>query len=106
VTPATKTIKDYAGRVVQLTAERWQHVIEHSEMRGQKHKLRQTWREPHRVLTSRLDSSVHLYYRLYERSPAGWKCLMVAVKVLRDAAFVITAFFTDELKGGKNIWPK
>jgi hypothetical protein len=53
-----------------------------------------------------LDSSVHLYYRLYERSPVGRKYLMVAVKIVSDDAFVITAFFTDEPKGGKSVWPK
>ena len=41
-----------------------------------------------------------------ERSPVGRKYLMAAVKILSDDAFVITAFFTDELKGGKDIWPK
>jgi hypothetical protein len=106
VTPATKRIKDYSGRVIRLTAERWQHVTEHSEMVGEERKLRETLRNPYRVVTSRLDSSVHLYYRLYERSPIGRKYLMTAVKILSDDAFVITAFFTDELKGGKDVWPK
>jgi len=31
---------------------------------------------------------------------------MVAVKILEDDAFIITAFFTDEVKGGTQIWPK
>ena len=30
---------------------------------------------------------------------------MVAVKILEEA-FVITAFFTDEVKGGEQIWPR
>jgi hypothetical protein len=29
-----------------------------------------------------------------------------AVKILEEDAFVITAFFTDEVKGGEQIWPK
>jgi hypothetical protein len=106
VTPTTKRIKDYSGRTVRLSAERWQHVVEHSEMVGQERKLRQTLREPQKVLTSRLDSSVHLYYRLYERSPVGRKYLTAAVKMLDEDAFVITAFFTDEIKGGSIVWPK
>ena len=32
--------------------------------------------------------------------------LMVAVKILEEDAFVITAFFTAEVKGGEQIWPK
>jgi hypothetical protein len=31
---------------------------------------------------------------------------MVAVKMLEEDAFVITAFFTDDVKGGEKIWPK
>jgi hypothetical protein len=31
---------------------------------------------------------------------------MVAVKILEEDAFVVTAFFTDEVKGGKQIWPR
>jgi hypothetical protein len=31
---------------------------------------------------------------------------MVAVKALEEEAFVITAFFTDEVKGTEQIWPK
>jgi hypothetical protein len=29
---------------------------------------------------------------------------MVAVKILEQDAFVITAFFTDDVKGGEQIW--
>ena len=58
------------------------------------------------VFTSHKDSSVHVYYRRYSRSPVGSKHLMVAVKILEQDAFVITAFFTDEVKGGEQIWPK
>ncbi len=57
-------------------------------------------------VTSRLDSSVHLYYRLSEHSPVGRKYLLAAVKVLSDDAFVVTAFFTDEVTGGENVWPR
>jgi hypothetical protein len=104
--PGTKRITDYSGRTVRLTEERWQHIIEHSEMAGQQPRLQRTLKEPSRVLTSQLHASVHLYYRLFERSPVGRKYLMVAVKMLQDDAFVITVFFTDELKGGQTLWPK
>lgn len=47
-----------------------------------------------------------VYYKHYTRSPAGSKPLMVAVKILEEDAFVITAFFTGEVKGGEQVWPK
>jgi hypothetical protein len=40
------------------------------------------------------------------RDPVGSKHLMVAVKILEQDAFVIKAFFTDEVKGGEQIWPR
>ena len=102
----TRKIKDYAGRWVRLTAERWQHVVRHPEMPGQERKLRRTLRQPDIVLTSRLDSSVHLYYRLYRRSPVSRKYLMAAVKILDQDAFVITSFFTGETEGAAEIWAR
>lgn len=103
---ATRNIRDYTDRWVRLTTERWQHVVRHPEMPGQERKLRRTLRAPDMVFTSRLDASVHLYYRLYPRSPVGRKYLMVAVKILDRDAFVITAFFTGEIEGGTKIWAK
>src|SRR6266516_913518 len=88
----------YAGRSVHLTEERWRHILEHPEMARQKQRVRATLRKPNLLLTSQYDSSVYLYYRFYSRSPVGRKYLMVAVKILEDDAFIITAFFTDEVK--------
>ena len=98
--------KDYAGRRVRLTEERWRHILEHPEMAGQERKLREVLRAPERVFTSRLDPTVHLYYRFYRRSPVGPKYLMATVKILEQDAFIVTAFFTDELKGGSEIWAR
>lgn len=99
-------LTDYRGRTVQLTQERWLHIIEHSEMAGQSRKLRSTLRNPDRVFTSRLDPTVHLYYRWFPRSPVGPKHLMAAVKLLEEDAFMITAFFTDDVKGGAEVWAR
>lgn len=74
-------------------------------MVGQRAKLRATLREPGLVLCSRLDESVHLSYRLFRRTPVGTKYLLVAVKILEQDAFIVTAFFTDEAKGGRQLWP-
>jgi phage-Barnase-EndoU-ColicinE5/D-RelE like nuclease2 len=102
----TRRITDYTGRVVRLTDERLRHIHEHSEMVRQERRIREVLQSPDVVWTSHKDASVHLYYRHYARSPAGSKHLLVAVKILEKDAFIITAFFTDEIKGGKQIWPK
>jgi uncharacterized protein YuzE len=62
-------------------------------MVGQERRIREVLQEPDVVFTSHKDSSVHEYYRHYARGPVGSKHLMVAVKILEEDAFVITAFF-------------
>jgi hypothetical protein len=102
----TRRITDYVDRKVRLTDERLLHIREHPEMVGQERRIREVLQKPDAVFTSHKDSSVHVYYKHYARSPVGSKHLMVAVKVLEEDAFVITAFFTDEVKGAEQIWPK
>jgi DNA polymerase/3'-5' exonuclease PolX len=102
----TRRIIDYADRTIRLTGERLGHIHEHPEMVGQERRIREVLQEPDIVFTSHKDSSVHVYYRHYARGPVGSKHLMVAVKIFEEDAFVITAFFTDEVKGGDQIWPK
>jgi hypothetical protein len=75
-------------------------------MIGQEHRIGEVLKKPDVVYTSHKDASVHIYYRHYARGPVGSKHLMVAIKVLEEDAFVITAFFTDEVKGAEQIWPK
>lgn len=102
----TRRIVDYSERTVRLTDERLLHIREHPEMVGQERRIREVLQKPDFVYISHKDASVHVYYRHYGRSPAGSKHLMVAVKILEQDAFVITAFFTDDVKGGEKIWPK
>jgi len=101
-----RRIVDYADRTVRLTGERLGHIHEHPEMVGQERRILEVLQKPDVVFTSHKDSSVHVYYKHYTRSPAGSKHLMVAVKILEEDAFVITAFFTDEVKGGRQVWPR
>jgi hypothetical protein len=75
-------------------------------MRGQQRKLRTTLRHPERVLQSRVDPLVHLYFRFFRRTPVGQKFLMAAVKIGGSDAFVVTAFFTGEVRGGPVVWAK
>ncbi|MBU4491174.1 MAG: hypothetical protein KKD69_01780 [Euryarchaeota archaeon] len=52
------------------------------------------------------DGSVWLFYRFYTRTPVTEKYLLVAAKLLDDAGFVITVFYTDRIKTGATIWEK
>ena len=89
-----------------MTGERLHHIHEHPEMIGQDRRIGEVLKKPDIVYASHKDASVHVYYRHYARGPVGAKHMMVAVKVLEGDAFVITAFFTDEVKGAEQIWPR
>jgi hypothetical protein len=75
-------------------------------MAGQETKIEETVVSPDIVIESRQDPSVRLYHKLYEETTVSWKYMLVAVKVLTDDEFVITAFFTDREKQGIRIWAK
>jgi hypothetical protein len=102
----TRVLIDYAGRDIRLTSERWQHILDHPEMGDQEERLAETLREPDTVIATQRDPTVQCYHRLYEDTPVTRKYLMIAVKVLDDDAFVITAHFMSRLKRGTKIWPK
>ena len=46
-----------------------------------------------------------LYYRFYVGTRVGDKYMCVVVKIVADDAFVLTAYFTDRMKKGRQIWP-
>ena len=47
----------------------------------------------------------NLYYRYYVGTMVGDKYLCVVVKVLPADAFVLTAYLTDKVKRGVQLWP-
>ena len=59
---------------------------------------------PEVVRQSRSDSRVYLYYRFYEQTIVGAKWLCVVIKDNSDDAFIITAYLTDKLKQGLELW--
>ncbi|MBI5667769.1 MAG: hypothetical protein HZC41_07150 [Chloroflexi bacterium] len=95
---------DYAGRLIRLTDERWQHILDHAEMVGQRERLVETLLTPDTVISTVKDEAVYVYHRLYETTPVTRKYLIVAVKILAEDAFVITAFYSNRLKKGEVIW--
>ena len=91
------TIKDYAGLVVRLPEEQWQHICAgHPEMEAMLQELCDTVKEPDRITEDKQDpNSVKLYYKWFADTEVGDKWLRVAVKYSDDNAFVVTAFPTN-----------
>lgn len=65
-----------------------------------------TLRSPQTVIQSISDDEARLYYRFYVGTKVGDKYLCVVVKVSLADAFVITAYLTDKVKRGEQLWPK
>ena len=98
---------DARGRSIRLTQERLQHLeTDHPEMRGQTGRIAETLSNPERIVSSRSDETVELYYRLYAETPVTTKFLCVVVKNSDYDGFIITAYFTNTEKKGAIVWSK
>ena len=99
-------LRDHQGREVRLTDERLAHIHEHAEMAGLDAALVETLRSPQFVIESFSDQATALHYRYYIGTRVGDKWLCVVVKYGALDAFVLTAYLTDKLKKGIQLWPK
>ncbi len=95
---------DHEGREIRLTPERRDHILEHPEMAEQFERIQETVKTPELVIATTADDAVHVYHRYYETTPVTSKFLLVAVKMVEDDAFVLTAFFSRREKKGTVIW--
>ena len=99
--------QDYRGRSVRLTDERHTHLEnQHPEMVGQLSRISQTLKAPDKIIQSRTDQTVELFYNHYKNTPVSEKILCVVVKTSHNNHFVITAYFTDNIKRGQILWEK
>ena len=92
------------GFSVRVTNAYWQRIvsIKHPTMAGQETSVQETLRHPEEVRVSRSDANVYLFYRI-ER-PGRWVCAVA--KRLNSDGFLITAYPTDAVKEGTQVWPK
>jgi len=99
-------IKSRVGKRVTLDEERWRHIQEHPEMNGEIERLRETVLEPDEVRRSIYDPSVWLFYRYYSSTPVTKKYLLAVVRFMNEEGFIVTAFFTDSVKRGGQLWSR
>jgi hypothetical protein len=102
----TTTFADYEARVIRLTEERRTHILDHPEMADQLDRVAETLAGPDVVVSTSADETVHVYHKRYAQTPVTEKFLLVAVKVLGDDAFMLTAFFSNRQKKGVTLWPR
>jgi hypothetical protein len=100
-----RILRDYHGSAIRLTDERLAHIQEHPEMVGLATAMEETLLHPIRVVESFSDPQARLYYRYYVGTMVGDKFLCVVVKFGGSDAFVLTAYLTDKMKNGVQVWP-
>ena len=92
------------GHCVVLTRDRWREIVrfKHPALAGHEGEVRDCLRDPEVIRASEKDPDVHLYYRVV----AGRYVCVVVGGEDEQARFVITAYFTDRLKKGRELWTK
>ena len=89
------------GFTVRTTADYWELLLfKHPEISGKDRDVQETLRLPNLVRRSRHDPTVHLFYW-----PEGDYYLCVVAKRLNGEGFIITAYITDTIKEGEQLWP-
>ena len=98
-------LRDWQGRPVRLTEERWQHVcVAHGYMDNMEENVGETLQSPDVIHRSTSDpAGVRLNYRWFRGTVVGDKWVCVVVKYLESDAFVLTAYVTDTIPQGERI---
>ena len=86
---------------VYVTKTRWNLIIKtkHLEFEGKEKDIKETLTNPDEIRLSKSDDSVYLYYRHY-----GKLSLSVVVKHKDGEGFIITTYYTDRIKEGKQFY--
>jgi hypothetical protein len=92
------------GHRVVLTRDRWREIVryKHPALSGHDRAVQDCLRDPDRIRASAKDPNTHLYYRTLEQ---GALCVVVGGEDPQQR-FVITAYFTQNLKKGQDLWTK
>lgn len=87
---------------IRTTKDYWNYVVnfKHRPMKKKEDIVKNTLSNPDEIHKSKIDQSVYLYYRQFD------KIYCVVVKHIDEAGFLITAYPTDKIKEGEKIWKK
>jgi len=91
------------GFYVRCTRAHWEFIVncKHPVLAGRAKEIEDTLRDPDQIRRSRKDSAVFLFYR---GRPPRWLCAVARRQ--NDSGFLITAYPTDAIKVGEQLWTK
>lgn len=92
------------GFQVHITRAYWEIIttIKHPVMAGREAYVQEVLENPDEIRLSKRDSSVFLFYKL--EHDKRWVCAVT--KRLNGDGFLITAYPTEAIKEGEQIWPR
>ena len=89
-------ITDKTGRVIRLTKRQWSHIIiKHPDLSEKDQEIQQVLEKPDLILPHKFDDSMGNYCK-YDKKEKAY--LFTAVKYLNGEGFVVTAFYTQQIK--------
>ena len=93
------------GFKVSVTKSYWEYIIttKHPHINGMESDVIVTLKNPDFIRQSRVDRDVYLFYREIEYNNKNYHMCVVTNKIKR---FIITAYITDRIKEGVQIWKK
>lgn len=96
-------VESTLGVRIRTTESYWEKITKqkHPRMRGMEEEVRGTLKSPEQIRRSQSDSDVLLYYK-----PHGDYHVCVVVRHENGSGFVITAYMTDTIKEGDQVWPE
>jgi hypothetical protein len=86
------------NKKVILDKKRWNHILEHPEMKNQLRRIKETLVKPDEIRESLYDRFTWLYYKLYQKTPVAKKYMLVVVKFINEEGFLLQPFILTELK--------
>src|SRR5437763_663450 len=98
------TVQTPLGYRVFLERDRWRQIVghKHPAMEGHEKDVRACLVSPTLVRESSKEPDVHMYYVAAED---GHLCVVVA-PADEEERFVVTAYFTKNIKQGKELWTR
>jgi len=92
------------GYRVSLSRDRWRQIIrfKHPALKGCEKEVRECLQNPVSVRESAKDAAVHVYYN---ECGAVFLCVVAAPSAGADY-FVVTTYFTGNIKEGNELWKR
>lgn len=87
-------ITDKTGRIIYLSHDRWQHILDHKGMELYLDDIKKALLSPTLIVPHKYDVNKRNYYLYFKKKK---RYLLVAVRYLNGKGYVSTAFITRKI---------